>query len=243
MWTNKLFLPGSGIKIGKKNIKKINRRNYIIFTFIGRLLVHKGVLEFLNAAEKIIKLHLRKNIYFNIIGDIDESNVTSISKSLILKYKNNKKINFLGFKENVNKYIIKSDCIVLPSYREGLPRVILEALLLERPVITSNVPGCNRIIKNNFNGILCNARSNISLKNAIDRFINLPKIKRKKMGINGRKFVENEFNEKKVIDTYIKIINKWLIKWKIWEKSWIYSNENVVFERYKKHLTYKNNEK
>ena len=89
-----------------------------------------------------------------------------------------------------------------------MPRVILEALLLERPVITSNVPGCNRIIKNNFNGILCNARSNISLKNAIDRFINLPKIKRKKMGINGRKFVENEFNEKKVIDTYIKIINK-----------------------------------
>ena len=61
-----------------------------------------------------------------------------------------------------------------------MPRVILEALLLERPVITSNVPGCNRIIKNNFNGILCNARSNISLKNAIDRFINLPKIKRKK---------------------------------------------------------------
>ena len=93
----------------------------------------------------------------------------------------------------------------MPSYREGLPRVILEALS-ERPVITSNVPGCNRIIKNNFNGILCNAKV-IFLKNAIDRFINLPKIKRKKMGINGRKFVENEFNEKKVIDSYLKIIN------------------------------------
>ena len=143
---NCFLVPGSGIKIGKKNIKKINRRNYIIFTFIGRLLVHKGVLEFLNAAEKIIKLHLRKNIYFNIIGDIDESNVTSISKRLILKYKKNKNINFLGFKENVNKHIIKSDCIVLPSYREGLPKFI-EALLLERPVITTNVPGCNRILK------------------------------------------------------------------------------------------------
>ena len=204
---NCFLVPGSGIKIVKNKIKKINKRNYLIFTFIGRLLIHKGILEFLDAAEEIIKLHVRKNIYFNIIGDIDKSNVTSISKRLILKYKKNKNINFLGFKENVNKHIIKSDCIVLPSYREGLPRVLLEALLLERPVITTNVPGCNRIIKNNFNGILCDSKSNLALKNAIDKFINLPKIKRKKMGINGRKFVENEFNEKKVIDSYLKIIN------------------------------------
>ena len=110
--------------------------------------------------------------------------------------------------QTVEKFIIKSDCIVLPSYREGLPRVILESLLLERPVITTNVPGCNRIIKNNFNGILCNSRSDISLKKAMEKFINLTKNKRKKMGINGRKFVENEFNEKKVIDTYFKIIKK-----------------------------------
>ena len=88
-----------------------------------------------------------------------------------------------------------------------MPRVILESLLLERPVIATNVPGCNRIIKNNFNGILCNARSDISLEKAINKFLNLPKNKRQKMGINGRKFVENEFNEKKVLNTYFKIIN------------------------------------
>ncbi len=205
---NCFLVPGSGIKIVKKKIKKLNKRNYIIFTFIGRLLIHKGILEFLDAAKKITELHVKKNIYFNIIGDTDKSNITSISKSLILKYKKNTKINFLGFKENVNKYIVKSDCIVLPSYREGLPRVILESLLLERPVITTNVPGCNRIIKNNFNGILCNSRSNFSLKNAMNKFINLPKYKRKIMGINGRKFVENEFNEKRVIDTYFKILKK-----------------------------------
>ncbi len=205
---NCFLVPGSGIKIVNKKIKKLNKRSYIIFTFIGRLLIHKGIQEFLNAAEKILKLNKRKNIYFNVIGDTDKSNVTSISQNVILKYKKNKKIRFLGYKENVNKFIIKSDCIVLPSYREGLPRVILESLLLERPVITTNVPGCNRIIKNNFNGILCNSRSDISLKKAMEKFINLTKNKRKKMGINGRKFVENEFNEKKVIDTYFKIIKK-----------------------------------
>ena len=205
---NCFLVPGSGIKIVKKKIKKLNRRNYVIFTFIGRLLIHKGILEYLHAAEKIIKLNKNKNIYFNIIGDIDKSNVTSIRKNLISKYKKITKINFLGHKENVDKYISKSDCIVLPSYREGLPRVILEALLLERPVIATNVPGCNRIIKNNFNGILCDSRSDISLKDAMIKFINLPKNKRKKMGINGRKFVENEFNEKKVINTYFKIIKR-----------------------------------
>ena len=205
---NCFLVPGSGIKIVKKKIKKLNKRNYIIFTFVGRLLIHKGIIEFLNAAEKIIKLNTNKNIYFNIIGDIDNLNVTSIRKKLISKYKKNTKINFLGHKENVDKYISKSDCIVLPSYREGLPRVILESLLLERPVITTNVPGCNRIIKNNFNGILCNPRSDLSLKEAMNKFINLPKNKIKKMGIDGRKFVENEFNEQKVINTYFKIMKK-----------------------------------
>ena len=201
------LVPGSGIKIVKKKIKRLNKINYIIFTFIGRLLIHKGIKEFLYAAERVIKSNKKKYIYFNIIGDIDNLNISSINKNLISKYKKNSKINFLGHKENVNKYISKSDCIVLPSYREGLPRVILESLLLERPVIATNVPGCNRIIKNNFNGILCNARSDISLEKAINKFLNLPKNKRQKMGINGRKFVENEFNEKKVLNTYFKIIN------------------------------------
>ncbi len=212
---NKIFnkkkcflIPGSGIKIVKKKIKKLYNRNYIIFTFIGRLLIHKGIIEFLKAAEKIINLNKKKRIYFNIIGDIDRLNITSINKNLILKYKKNTKINFLGHKENVDKFIIKSDCLVLPSYREGLPRVILESLLLERPVIATNVPGCNRIIKNNFNGILCDAKSDSSLVNAMSKFIKLSIFKRKRMGINGRKLVENEFNEKKVISTYFKIINK-----------------------------------
>ena len=205
---NCFLVPGSGIKIVKKKIKKLNERDYIIFTFVGRLLIHKGIIEFLNAAEKIIKLNTNKNIYFNIIGDIDNLNVTSIRKKLISKYKKNTKINFLGHRENVDEYISRSDCIVLPSYREGLPRVILESLLLERPVITTNVPGCNRIIKNNFNGILCKPRSYLSLKEAMNKFINLPKNKIKKMGINGRKFVENEFNENKVINTYFKIMKK-----------------------------------
>ena len=60
-------------------------------------MIHKGILEFLDAAEEIIKLHVRKNIYFNIIGDIDKSNVTSISKELILKYKKNKKHQLFRF--------------------------------------------------------------------------------------------------------------------------------------------------
>ena len=167
------------------------------------MLVHKGLLEFLEAAKKIIKQNQNKNIFFNVIGNIDHSNISSVSQNLTSVYKNNKKINFLGYKENIINYIQNSDCIVLPSYREG---VILESLLLERPVIATNVPGCNRIIKNNFNGILCKAKSSNSLKNAMDKFINLSIEKRQRFGINGRKFVEKEFDERIVIKKYLKII-------------------------------------
>ena len=178
----------------------------MLFTFIGRLLVHKGLLEFIKAAEKIIKLNINKKIFFNIIGNIDESNVSSINKNLIIKYSTNKRINFLGHKENISNFIIKSDCIVLPSYREGLPRVLLESLLLERPVIATNVPGCNRIIKNNFNGILCKSRSINSLTIAMKKFKTYSINKRQRLAINGRKFVEKEFDEKKVISKYLKLI-------------------------------------
>lgn len=204
--TNCFLVPGSGINIKKKKIRKLNKKKYIVFTFIGRLLVHKGLLEFLEAAKKIIKQNQNKNIFFNVIGNIDHSNISSVSQNLTSVYKNNKKINFLGYKENIINYIQNSDCIVLPSYREGLPRVILESLLLERPVIATNVPGCNRIIKNNFNGILCKAKSSNSLKNAMDKFINLSIEKRQRFGINGRKFVEKEFDERIVIKKYLKII-------------------------------------
>ena len=203
---NCFLVPGSGIKVVKKKKKKLYKRNFILFTFIGRLLVHKGLLEFLEASEEIIRINRDKNIFFNIVGSIDQANVSSINKNLILKYHKNNRINFLGYRDNVNNFIIKSDCIVLPSYREGLPRTILESLILERPVITTNVPGCNRIIKNNFNGILCESKSSNSLIRAMNKFINLSSGERSKLAYNGRKFVEKNFDEKHVINKYLKII-------------------------------------
>ena len=95
----------------------------------------------------------------------------------------------------------------MPSYREGLPRTILESLLLERPVIATNVPGCNRIIKDNFNGILCKSKSSNSLAKAMNKFIKLSLSKRNKLAHNGRKFVEKKFDEKYVINKYLKIIH------------------------------------
>jgi glycosyltransferase involved in cell wall biosynthesis len=150
------LIPGSGIEVVKKKIKKLTKKKQMKFLFIGRLLIHKGILEYLHAAEKLSEYN--KNLYFNIIGRIDKSNTSSINNFLIKKYQKNEKIKFLGYKENINKYINLSDCIVLPSYREGLPRVILESLILERPVIATNVAGCNQIIKNNYNGFLCKVK-------------------------------------------------------------------------------------
>jgi len=205
---NSFLIPGSGIDLKKYTFskKKINKKN-INFLFIGRLLKDKGIIEFINAAKQI-KINKKMNVTFSIIGSIDSKNSSSISYNDFLKFKNEKILNFLGQKKNIKKYLIKSDCVVLPSYREGLPRVLLECSAMGIPAITTNVPGCREVINDGYNGFLCQAKSEKSLLKAMYRFLNLNYKKRLIMGQNSRKKAETYFNEKIVFERYKKLINQ-----------------------------------
>ena len=205
---NSFLIPGSGIDLKKYNIlkKKINKKN-INFLFIGRLIKDKGILEFIEVAKEIKKKE-KLDITFSVIGSIDSQNSSSITYEEYLNFKNMKILNFLGKKKNIKKYLSKTDCIVLPSYREGLPRVLLESSAMSLPAITTNVPGCRDVVKDGYNGFLCKARNKNSLLKAIYRFLNLSYKKRLIMGKNSRKKAEKYFNEKIVFERYKKIINQ-----------------------------------
>lgn len=210
---NSFVIPGSGIDTTKKIYykKKSIRNNSLVFTFVGRLIKQKGISEFLDAANLCLNENInKKKIIFKVIGKIDPDNISSIKKETIDSFKNNKNFIFKGYlnEKNVFKEILNSDCIVLPSYREGLPRVILEAFLCSRPVIATNVPGCNRIVKNKYNGFLCKPRSPRSLFNCFKKFIQLKDKKKYILGINGRKLVIKSYDENLVIDKYKELLKK-----------------------------------
>jgi len=114
-------------------------------------------------------------------------------------------INYCGNVKSVRKFIIESDCIILPSYREGLSKSLLEASAVGRPMLVSNVPGCKDIVSDGFNGFLFEPKNSISLSKAIIKFIETPALLKNTMSINAYKN-SHKFDEKYIIDKYNKLI-------------------------------------
>lgn len=199
-----IISPGSGVDLNFFRFKKNSFKKKTKFLFFGRLLKEKGVNEFIEVAVRFNKLKL--NCEFQIIGSLDKKNPSSISKinlKKFLKYKNNK---FQNFKLDVRSSIQWANCVVLPSYREGTPRGLLEALSVGRPIITTNAVGCKEVIENGKNGYAVKIKDVNSLFDAIKTFHNLSLKNKFQMSNYSRNFVSNKFNENLVIKIYEKIL-------------------------------------
>jgi glycosyltransferase involved in cell wall biosynthesis len=113
-------------------------------------------------------------------------------------------VELLGSKAEVQPFIAAADCIVLPSYREGLPRVLLEAAAMAKPAITTDVPGCRDVVVNGVTGLICEPRSIESLTDAMLTFAAIPAKERHAMGRRARSMAEDKFSQERVVDTYVK---------------------------------------
>lgn len=195
-----ILIPGSGVDLKFYKFFRLKKKKKLRFILISRMLIEKGIVEYLEAASKFSK---KNNCEFYLLGPIIENNSSSISKELIHKFVKQKTIKYITFVKNINKHIKNADCVVLPSYREGTPRSLLEACSIGRPIITTNAPGCKNVIRNNFNGFKCFPRSANSLFIAMKKFLNLTHKQRKQMSLNARKFVKLNFDEKLVIKKYL----------------------------------------
>ena len=206
---NKKFhlIPSSGINlktykyIGIKNIKK-EKLNFIM---VSRLIKDKGVIEYMNAAREVKKIY--PELKFILIGEYDNNNNEKIEKKDLEKNIMDKTIIYYPFQENVIDHIAKSDCVILPSYREGTSKVLLESAAIGKPLIATDVPGCNNIVINDYNGLLCKKKSSISLKNKIIEFIILDYKQKKEMSINSRTVVEKKFDSNIVNNKIFNLIN------------------------------------
>ena len=119
---------------------------------------------------------------------------------------------YLGISQDVRNEIKEVDCIINPSYHEGMSNVLLEGAAMGKPLIASNIPGCKEIIRNGYNGYLFEVGSSTDLKDKIVKFVKLSKKEKEIMGMNSRKIVETEFDRNIIIDEYINAINNILNK-------------------------------
>ncbi len=176
----------------------------VTFTFIGRLLYDKGIREYVEAA-KIIKEKYPK-VSFWIVGELDADNPATVDKEDLVGWTANDIVKYHGFKKDVRPFIAKSDCIVLPSYREAIPRTITEGMAMGKPVITTDTAGCREAVDIGINGYLAEVRSTSSLRKVFEQFINLSAQSRHDMGEFGRQKAVNEFDDKKIANDIYKQI-------------------------------------
>ena len=202
-------LPGSGINLNHFapiNVSlglTLNRP--FKFLLIARMLKDKGVVEFVNAAQMLKESGMKAE--FSLLGFLDVQNPAAISTEQMRTWTEQGFVKYLGTSDDVREHIAQADCIVLPSYREGTPRSLLEAAAMAKPIIATNVVGCKEVVVDGENGLLCEAKNALDLASKMKEMFLRSDGERKLMGEKGRLKMEQEFDELFVIQKYIEAID------------------------------------
>jgi glycosyltransferase involved in cell wall biosynthesis len=196
-------LPGSGVDLGRFTPEP-PPEGPPTFLLIGRLLRDKGVIEFVEAARSLRAT--LPDARFQLLGPIDEGNRTSIHRSELDQWAEDGVIEYLGTTDEVRPFIAGATAVVLPSYREGLPRSLLEAAAMGRPLIATDAPGCRDVVEDGINGYLCGVCDAASLAGAMRRMAELPHHRRVAMGDAARRKVEDKFSEEFVVRAYLDVL-------------------------------------
>jgi glycosyltransferase involved in cell wall biosynthesis len=179
----------------------------IRFLLIARMLWEKGVGEYVEAA-RIIK-EKYDNVEFQLLGFLDVENRSAISREQMTQWVESGYVNYLGVTDDVQSFIAKADCIVLPSfYREGTPRTLLESASMAKPIITTDNVGCRDVVDDGVNGYICKPKDAKDLAEKIEMFLNLDDEIIHTMGQKSREKMIKEYDEKIVIKKYFEIIEK-----------------------------------
>ncbi len=195
-------VPGSGIDLQRFRPLPLPsiQAGQATFLMIGRMLRDKGVHEFVDAARMLRGEFPQAR--FQLLGAADAANRTAISAGQLAQWQAEGIVEYLGESDDVRTQIAQADCIVLPSYREGIPRVLLEGAAMARPLLATDVPGCREIVREGVNGYLCQAQSAGGLAAIMRRVLEMRSADRVVLGLAARALVERDYDERIVIDRY-----------------------------------------
>lgn len=201
------IIPGSGVDTHAFSpIAKTKEDNYFRFILVARMLKDKGIVEFAEAFCLLRQKYPHVKAY--LLGPIGIENPTAITKQEMHCLVEEKGVVYLGSSDGVAMILASMDCVVLPSYREGTPKSLLEAAAMEKPIVTTNVAGCKDVVEDGINGFLCKAKSIDSLYAAMEKIVLLSKEERERMGKEGREKILKTFDESFVIERYSKAIKE-----------------------------------
>ncbi|RNI30043.1 glycosyltransferase family 1 protein [Rufibacter immobilis] len=198
-------IPGSGIDTKKyQPAAQFKRQHPFVFLMVSRALYEKGLVEYVEAS-KILKAK-SPEIRVQLLGAIDEEGNIGIKRTLVEQWAQEGWLEYLGTSDDVASVMHQADCVVLPSYREGTPRTLLEAAAMAKPIVTTNVPGCKETVVDGYNGYLCEVRNGADLAAKMEAVYQLSDAALQAMGQNSRRLAEEKFDEKFVIDRYFAAI-------------------------------------
>lgn len=199
------ILPGSGIDLNDFAAAPYPAfEKEIRFLLIARLLRDKGVYEYVDAARRLRAKGVPAR--FQLLGAADSENRTAINRETLAEWEAEGVVDYLGPTSDVRPFIAQAHCVVLPSYREGAPRTLIEAASMARPLIATDVPGCRAVVEDGSNGYLCTVKSGESLADVCQRFVGLSERTKAAMGLAAREKMVAEFDQAIVVDAYIRAI-------------------------------------
>ncbi len=197
-----LLIRGSGVNTSLFSPEmKQKAKDSLTVLMATRLLIDKGVREYVAAAEQIKKN--KQEVTFLLAGEPDSGNPSSITNGEVAEWKESGVVQLLGHVDQVGELLKTADIVVLPSYREGLPRILIEAAAFALPIVTTDAPGCREIVTHGENGYLVPIKNESQLVTYIETLIESPSL-RENMGQAGRKKVEELLDERIVIEETIK---------------------------------------
>jgi glycosyltransferase involved in cell wall biosynthesis len=203
------LLPGSGVDLerfqpGLRIARGVGEPMRLLYA--GRMLADKGLNELLEAVGRVNARSVRCEL--TLCGFADAENISAITAATLKQWAQRPGIRWLGPRDDMPQIYAQADAVVLPSYREGMPRSLLEAAAMGLPVVASDVPGCRQIVTDGLNGLLCEARSADSLHAVLERLLVLSDAERDLMGQAGRARVEAEFDEQRVVDAAFAVLEE-----------------------------------
>lgn len=196
------LIPGSGVDLSRFTpVIKDHDNSKNVFILVARLLKAKGIEEYAMAAKIVIEKYPES--VFQVLGFHDPEDTACVNKAQLSDWIKAGYIDYLGKTDDVKSYLNKADCVVLPSfYREGVPRSLLEAAAMGKPIITTDHVGCRETVRVGYNGYLCEIKNPVDLADKIIMFIELSEAEKVKMGENSRKLAEDVYDEKIVLEAY-----------------------------------------
>ncbi|MBQ6993262.1 MAG: glycosyltransferase family 4 protein [Lachnospiraceae bacterium] len=194
------LVPGSGVNLDRHTFEEYSsKEEKMIFLYVGRVMKEKGIEELLYAAKVLCEEN--HQVIFRLVGNYEED-----YKDIVEQYEKQGILELIGYQKEIHPYYKEAAAVLMPSYHEGMSNVILEASATGRPVLASNIPGCQEGFEDGITGFGFPPRDKEALLEALRKFVKLSEDERAQMGKNARAKMEREFDRKQVVNAYVEEI-------------------------------------